>query len=174
MDNQIIQQDFILWLNYAKAKKALLDKNYIRSHRDPEADFAEWLVAFITNGSLPENMSQEGYDVEIGDKRIEVKKLGKSYKNENGYIIKDKDKNNKNATHYAFIFYKEFMPSHLFIVAKDFVKNFKKTHITLDDLKKAWNNKKSYKHELEISNSTITDLDNIRKEVLEWLQTEPS
>jgi len=70
--------------------------------------------------------------------RIQVKKLAKGPGNRNGYRIKDRDRNNnpsEDATHYAFVFFTDFVPESMFLVPEEFVRNFPRTQIKRNDLK---------------------------------------
>ncbi|GIK56546.1 MAG: hypothetical protein HND44_03300 [Chloroflexi bacterium] len=140
MNNQTIKETVQLWLEYVKARQALLTEGIVRSFKSPEADFAEQLIASIFKGVLPSNKSNPAYDVIAGDKRIQVKSVAKTFDNKNGYIIKEKDRNNNpeiGATHYAFVFFNELIPTGIFLVPESFVREFHKTQIKRSDLEKS-------------------------------------
>jgi len=126
-----------LWADYVRAKYALLGAGFIRSFRSTEAEFAEWLVAAIFNGRLPNNKANPAYDVIAGEKRIQVKSVTKMPDNKSGYEISKKDKLNdptKGATHYAFVFFDELIPDVVFFIDEAFVRKFRKAEIRRRDL----------------------------------------
>lgn len=140
MDSNQIQRAARLWRNYTSAKRALLDGGFIRSFRATEADFAEWLVAWVLDGELPDSKSHPGYDVIAGNMRIQVKSVNKMPGNPNGYIIRKRDRQNDaqmGATHYAFVWFEELVPDVVFLVPEAFVREFPKTQIKRPDLEKA-------------------------------------
>lgn len=139
MDKQILQKAVSLWLEYVQSRRALLADGYIRSFKKPEADFSEWLVAFLFDGRLPPSKTNPGYDVITDDKRIQVKSVAKAADNKNGYIIDERDRSNDprtGATHYAFVFFDELIPSAIFLAPEAFVRNFGSTQIRRSDLEK--------------------------------------
>lgn len=128
-----------LWAGYVSAKLNLLDAGFIRSYKAPETDFAEWIVAITWNGELPDNLSNPAYDVVAGDIRIQVKSIAKMQDNPNGYIITNKDRDNDpqyGATHYAFVFFDDLIPTEIFLAPESFVRTFKKKQIKRSDLAK--------------------------------------
>lgn len=140
MTESVFQKAQKLWLDYARAKHALLKAGFIRSYKSTEADFSEWLICFIYGGELPASKSYGGYDVIAGDKRIQVKSIAKMPDNQNGYIISKKDRNNNpeiGATHYAFVFYNELIPVSIYLVPENYVRNFPKQQIRMSNLEKA-------------------------------------
>ena len=135
MCKETIQQAVPLWLYYVNAREALLKANVTRSYKDPERDFAEWLVTKFLGGKLVDKKNQENYDViSKNGEKIQVKSIGKSPDNKNGYIITAKDKNNTEASHYAFVIFKDFIPEVIFIVKKEFIQTFKNKQIKRSDL----------------------------------------
>ncbi|MBX3055149.1 MAG: hypothetical protein KF770_01635 [Anaerolineae bacterium] len=140
MSDTAIKETVQLWLEYVRARQALFTKGIVRSFKSPEADFAEHLIASMFKGVLPSNKSNPAYDVIAGDKRIQVKSVAKASDNKNGYIIKEKDRNNNpqiGATHYAFVFFNELIPTGVFLVPEGFVREFHKTQIKRSDLEKS-------------------------------------
>jgi hypothetical protein len=133
---------------YVKARQALLTEGLVRSFKSPEVDFSERLVAIVFNGELPDSKCNPGYDVIAGDKRIQVKSVAKAPGNKNGYIIRDKDRANNSktgATHYAFVFFDELIPTGIFLVPEDFVRQFAGTQIKRHHLEKT-----SYRVEIDL------------------------
>ena len=103
------------WRNYVLAKNTLIEIGVNRSYKSSVGDFAEWLIATIFQGSLPVSKSESDYDVIADDKKIQVKSIAKMKGNPNGYKVKDKDKNNKIATHYAFVYFKDLIPKEIYL-----------------------------------------------------------
>lgn len=140
MREERIQQAAQLWADYVRAKHALLATGFIRSFKSTEADFAEWLVAAVLDGRLPNSKSHPGYDVIAGDKKVQVKSVTKALDNPNGYIITKDDRNDspgRETTHYAFVFFNELTPDAVFLVEEAFVRKFGKTQIKRLDLEAA-------------------------------------
>jgi len=123
------------WKNYIKAKNTLIEIGVNRSYKSSVGDFAEWLIAKIYDGSLPESKSETDYDVITSDKKIQVKSIAKMKGNPNGYKIKDKDKINKIATHYAFVYFENLIPKEIYLTPKQYLINYKKTQIKIGDLR---------------------------------------
>lgn len=66
---------------YVEARKVLLDELQLKrqSNRDPLAEFSEWLVAALVEGSLADSPVQKGWDVRgPDDEKIQVKYLANS------------------------------------------------------------------------------------------------
>lgn len=124
------------WKNYIKAKNALIEIGVNRSYKSSVGDFAEWLIAKIYDGTLPESKSETDYDVITRDKKIQVKSIAKMKDNPNGYIIRDKDKNNKIATHYAFVYFEDLIPKEIYLTPKKYLIEYKKAQIKIGDLRK--------------------------------------
>ena len=138
MQDERMLQAAQLWANYVRAKQALLAAGFIRSFKSTEADFAEYLVAAVLDGRLPNSKSHPGYDVIAADKKVQVKSVTKALDNPNGYILtKDDRKDGKETTHYAFVFFNELIPDAVFLVEEAFVRNFGKTQIKRPDLEAA-------------------------------------
>jgi uncharacterized protein (DUF433 family) len=132
------------WADYVRARRNLEAASFTRSHKTAEAALAEWLVQFVFHGELAPSRSNPRYDVVAGNMRIEVKSISKSADNPKGYKIKSKDKTNDpatGATHYAFLFYDNFVPDVLFLVPAEFVSNFRRPQIKRADLEKESSNK---------------------------------
>jgi hypothetical protein len=129
-----MEKIFKTWNNYISARNVLIEQQFIRTFNNPIEDFSEFLIAKIFNGKLAVNVNQMDYDVEVKDKYIQVKSIAKAPHNTNGYIITKRDKNNKSATHYAFVFFDNYVPTIIYIVNIDYVKNFNKSQIKRKDL----------------------------------------
>jgi uncharacterized protein (DUF433 family) len=126
-----------LWSEYVRARLDLQQANFLRSYKSAEADLAEWLVKAVLQGELVPNKSNPAYDVVAGDMRIEVKSINKMMSNKNGYKIKARDMQNSpdtGATHYAFVFFKDFMPDTIFLVPESLVRSFPRPQIRRADL----------------------------------------
>jgi len=133
--NSDLTQVAIEWRKYVLAKNTLIKIGVNRSYKSSVGDFAEWLVARIFEGSLPESQSESDYDVITKDKRIQVKSIAKMEGNPNGYKVKDKDKNNKIATHYAFVYFKDLIPKEIYLTPKQYLTDYKKTQVKIQDLR---------------------------------------
>ncbi len=132
------------WADYVKARRNLEAASFTRSQKAAEAELAEWLVQFVFHGELTPSRSNRGYDIVAGDMRIEVKSINKSADNPNGYLIRPQDRRNDpatGATHYAFLFFDNFMPDTLYLVPADFVSKFRRRQIKRADLEKEANSK---------------------------------
>ena len=123
-----------IWNNYIVARQLLMDNQIIRTFNNPVEDFSEWLVANMTNGKLAVNVNQRDYDVETNDKCIQVKSIAKAPNNTNGYIVTTKDRENQLATHYAFVFFDNYVPTNIYLVSADFVRDYGKSQIKRQDL----------------------------------------
>lgn len=126
-----------LWSEYVRARLDLQQANFLRSYKSAETDLAEWLVKAILQGELASNKSNPGYDVVASDMRIEVKSINKMKGNRSGYKIDETDKKNSpdtGATHYAFVFFKDFMPDAIFLVPESFVRSFPRPQVRRADL----------------------------------------
>jgi len=149
LDREKIQKASGLWRNYVKAKRALLRSGIARSYKSPEAEFSEWLTETVFNGERMRSQSHPCYDVVAGSKRISVKSICKMPDNQNGYIVKNKDRNNRpndGATHYAFMFFVELIPDALFLVPEHFVRTFNKSQIRRSDLENT-----PYKNDVDLT-----------------------
>ena len=123
--NELIE----IWNNYIAARQQLMDNQIIRTFNNPIEDFSEWLVANCLNGHLAINVNQRDYDVETEDKYIQVKSIAKAPNNNNGYIVTQKDRENELATHYAFVFFDNYIPTAIYIVNVDYVRDFPRSQI---------------------------------------------
>ncbi|MEA2575376.1 MAG: hypothetical protein QOH93_2674 [Chloroflexia bacterium] len=127
------------WGDYVRARRNLEAASFARSHKAAEAELAEWMVQFALGGELASSRSNPGFDVVAGDMRIEVKSISKADNNKNGYKVRDKDIKNDpvtGATHYAFLFYNDFIPDALFLVPTHFVQRYRGGQIKRADLEK--------------------------------------
>lgn len=132
MSDDKISAALVHWSVYVRAKKALLEANVVRSFKAAEADFAEWLVKTVLNGSIPTNKSNPSFDVRADGKRIQVKSVCKAFGNHNGYIVSARDRKNDataGASHYAFVFFSELEPEAVFLVPEDVVRDWGQTQI---------------------------------------------
>lgn len=97
-----------LWVTYAVIREELRKEKLIRCNKDPQADFAEWLVAKVLGGTIVNNKTNQGFDVKAGDKMVQVKKTWKCAGNSTG-ILKNHLKLDclevQRPTHYAFVRY---------------------------------------------------------------------
>jgi hypothetical protein len=119
--SQEISAALQLWSDYVSAKQALLDGGFIRSFKSAEADLAEWLVAQVFQGELTPSKCHP------------CKATG----NPNGYIITEKDRSNNastGATHYAFVFFDNLVPTIVYLVPEAFVRQWGKAQIKRFDL----------------------------------------
>jgi hypothetical protein len=123
--NELIE----IWNNYIAARQQMMDNQIIRTFNNPIEDFSEWLVANCLNGHLAINVNQRDYDVETEDKCIQVKSIAKAPNNNNGYIVTQKDRENELATHYAFVFFDNYIPTAIYIVNVDYVRDFPRSQI---------------------------------------------
>lgn len=78
MIDSIIAEALRDWEPYAQAKQRLKELEYCRTCRDPEAEFAEWLVARVLGGRLADDPCAKGHDVTKGARRIQVTKIGRA------------------------------------------------------------------------------------------------
>jgi uncharacterized protein (DUF433 family) len=126
-----------LWSEYVRTRLDRQQANFLRSYKSAEADLAEWLVVDVFRGQLVTNKSNPAYDVVADDMRIEVKSINKKKGNRNGYKIDETDRENSpdtGATHYAFVYFKDFMPDVIFLVPESFVRSFSRPQIRRADL----------------------------------------
>jgi hypothetical protein len=123
--NELIE----IWNNYIFARQQLMDNQIIRTFNNPIEDFSEWLVANCLNGHLAINVNQRDYDVQTEDKYIQVKSIAKAPHNNNGYIVTQNDRENALATHYAFVFFDNYIPTAIYIVNVDYVRDFPRSQI---------------------------------------------
>jgi hypothetical protein len=128
--NELIQ----IWNNYIAARQQLMNNQMIRTFNNPVEDFSEWLVANCLNGQLAINVNQQDYDVETEDKYIQVKSIAKAPNNTNGYIVTQKDRENELATHYVFVFFDNYIPTNIYIVNVDYVRDYPRSQIKRDNL----------------------------------------
>lgn len=120
-----ISEALIHWSVYVASKRALLEAGVVRSFKQPEADFAEWLVASLLSGSLPSSKSNPFCDVVAPGKRVQVKSICKAPGNPNGYIISAKDRSNDaitGASHYAFVFFNDLVLDAAFMIPESVVR----------------------------------------------------
>lgn len=129
-----MKKEIEIWGNYILARQQLFENKTIRSFNNPIEDFSEWLVAKYCNGQLAQNVNQRDYDVETVGKLIQVKSIAKDPQNPNGYIITKKDRENQNATHYAFVFFDNYSPTAVYFVNVEFVRSFNKSQIKREHL----------------------------------------
>lgn len=107
------------WRDYARARQRLRDMKYCRSCKDPEAEFAEWLVEELVGGQRVEDRSGRGCDVAIGSRRIQVKKWGRNPGNKarmppsSGSLLPETDPNCP--TEFAFVEYLEGIPTTIYL-----------------------------------------------------------
>jgi uncharacterized protein (DUF433 family) len=128
-----------IWAQYVNARRKLRAASFTRSNKSAEAEFAEWLVQHVFDGEPLPGKSNRGYDVIADDMRIQVKSLSKDEENQNGYKITEEDRSNdpsKGATHYAFVFFRNFVPDAMFLVPASVVVGSGKTQIKRADLEK--------------------------------------
>lgn len=128
-----------LWAQYVNVRRKLRAASVTRSHKQAEADLAEWLVQYVFDGEPLPGKSNRRYDVVAGNIRIHVKSLSKDEDNLNGYKITVKDRSNdpsEGATHYAFVFFLNFIPDAMFLVPAPVVREFPKTQIKRADLER--------------------------------------
>ena len=130
-----MQEILAIWNNYIVARQLLIDKEIVRTFNNSVEDFSEFLIAKMLKGELAINVNQEGYDIKTKDKYIQVKSVAKAPKNRNGYIVTSKDRANRLATHYAFVFFDNYIPTDIYIVSAAFVKNYSMSQIKRRDLK---------------------------------------
>jgi hypothetical protein len=123
-----------IWNNYIGARQQLMDNQIIRTFNNPVEDFSEWLVAKCLDGQLVINVNQIDYDVETADRFIQVKSIAKAPHNTNGYIVTQKDRENELATHYAFVFFDNYVPSCIYLVNVDFVRDYPRSQIKRENL----------------------------------------
>jgi hypothetical protein len=152
----------ILWANYIQARLALQSQGYLRTYRSPTTDFAEWIVSKVLNGNLAPNRVQACYDVvnENGMK-IQVKSLAKHITNPAGYTIKQKDRENSIATHFAFVYFDELIPTVFFLIEKDrFHKKFNNIRrVNRTDLEDAVNNSEAVKYLINLGEESYSTPD---------------
>jgi len=128
--NEILQ----IWNSFIQARNILYLNGLIRSYNNPIEDFSEWLVANVVNGHLAANINQQDYDVQNEHYSIQVKSIAKAPNNPNGYIVSNRDRQNQLATHYAFVFYNEYVPATIYITNSDFVRDFHMSQIKRNHL----------------------------------------
>ena len=133
------------WKKYVLEKNTLIETGVNRSYKSSVGDFAEWLVANYYKVSLPENKSEEGYDVEASNMKIQVKSIAKMKGNTNGYKISEKDKNNNIASHFAFVYFENLIPKEIYLTPVNYVTEFNKTQIKIKDLRET-----DYKLEVDL------------------------
>jgi uncharacterized protein (DUF433 family) len=108
-----------LWAQYVNVRRKLRAASVTRSHKQAEADLAEWLVQYVFDGEPLPGKSNPAYDVVAGDMRVQVKSLSKDEENQNGFRVTVNDKSSdtiQGATHYAFLFFRNFLPDAMFLV----------------------------------------------------------
>jgi len=133
--DKLINEKLDVWKVYANAREEIRKSGIVRTNRAPEADFSEWIVMILLNG-LPEyNPTSKDIDITSNGMVIQVKSVSKSIGNKNGYKLQTKDKNNKRASHYAFVWFKDHLPKFVFLVDYNQIKTYKKTQIHISDLR---------------------------------------
>ena len=132
----IIRESAVPWRYYVESRKKLTGGKIIRTNKTPEAEFSEWIVFILFNGIRAINHSCKFYDVECQDKKIQVKSVFKALGNNNGYKVSPKDKNNLEATHYAFVWFEHNFRKYIYLVEYSKIFSFTKSQISLADLSK--------------------------------------
>jgi hypothetical protein len=132
--DELLKKGLEVWGNYIASVKVLTDGKYLWTNRDPKTDFAEWIVKSYFGGELADKTNNPGYDVTVGTKRIQVKSVSKADTNPNGFHIKEKDRKNNDATHYAFVWFEDKMPDSIFLCPVEFVRDFPGDQIKRKDL----------------------------------------
>ena len=122
IDNKTIIE---CWENYRTSILKLKELELIRSFKSPPVDFAEFIVAKMLHGTLAEHKNEKGFDVSAKGMKIQVKSIAKSPTNRKGYSLKDTDKANDIATHYAFVYFENLSPRCFFLISTDQLKHFK-------------------------------------------------
>ncbi|MBW7937241.1 MAG: hypothetical protein H3C71_08930 [Flavobacteriales bacterium] len=123
-----------IWNDYIIARQALMDHQIIRTFNNPVEDFSEWLVAKYMNRQLAINVNQIDYDVETAEKYVQVKSIAKAPNNPNGYIVTTKDRENQLATNYAFVFFDNYLPTDIYIVNADYVRDYPRSQVKRQNL----------------------------------------
>jgi hypothetical protein len=131
---EIVKMKSLVWANYIETRKELDKHGLVRSNKSPESEFSEWLVKTLLNGIMPYKRNNMFWDVETYDKKIQVKSISKSIGNNNGYRLQKSDRNNTEATHYAFVWFQNFIPIHVYLVDIDVIRNFNIRSVKLSDL----------------------------------------
>lgn len=122
MATDLIEDALFDWGEYAEARKRLRDRGYCRSNRDPEAEFAEWLVAhLLPEGELVKSPVQPDYDVVAGNRRIQVRKYGKATGNKAPMAPKLQPDLEKRPTHYAFVEFRGGLPVAVYVCTYEWV-----------------------------------------------------
>jgi hypothetical protein len=114
----------------------MLAADIVRSTKSLEAEFSEWLPALALGGVRAPDKNQAGYDINVADRRIQVKSINKVSGNANGYLLQAKDRRNdplSAATHYAFVIFEDLIPSAVFLVPEEIVRTWPKTQIKRPD-----------------------------------------
>ncbi len=132
-----MEESLHTWQQFVNARQLLFEQNIIRTFNNPIEDFSEFLVSAVVKGRLARNVNQKDYDVETDEMSIQVKSVAKAPNNPNGYIVTARDRENQLATHYAFCFFQNYVPSGLYIVNADFVRDFGRAQIKRHDLEVA-------------------------------------
>lgn len=151
----LIQKKSQTWLRYVAVRNELHNQGIVRSNRSPEAEFSEWLVKTILNGVFPYKKTNKYWDVETNDKKIQVKSISKGLGNNNGYHITLSDRSNREATHYAFVWFRNFVPISVYLIDIDGLRKFDKKRIRITDLRKIGTNIFIYDRYFQKENALI-------------------
>jgi len=89
MSNERIDEALRQWGRYARERQQLERLGYCRSCKDPQAEFAEWLVKELSGGDLEPSRSHPGFDVAKDGRRIQVRKFGRKCSNQRIRSIDD-------------------------------------------------------------------------------------
>ena len=76
---------------FLNAMKVLRDENILINKKDFTGQIGEWLVEQIYDGKRSTNGIQKGWDVEIGDKKIQVKTHSKADTNRAKFTVINKE-----------------------------------------------------------------------------------
>ena len=114
--NNEIRKSSKIWKNYVDTKNELYTLKLLKTFKQPESGYAEWIVSKMYNGNLHYKSNYKYYDIECKVKRIEVKSISRQGTISKSYKISEKDRNNDFATHYAFVIFQEFIPDTLIMI----------------------------------------------------------
>jgi hypothetical protein len=133
--NQRIENSAHLWNSYVITKIQLFKSLKFSIYGRPESLYAEHIVKIYYNGEKPYNPNNKFYDIECENKKIEVKSICRQSGTNWSYRIKSQDRENFVATHYAFVFFKNFTPEALILIKADVIKEYHFDSISKNVLK---------------------------------------
>ncbi len=130
----------------AEAKQRLSDLNVIRSER-LVGEIGEWFFTAIYGGKRAISSSQKGWDIELDDKKIQIKTHAKGDKNNARWTEIDEEKVKEFEELVIIVFTKEFYLKEFYKIQKEAIGNLLEQSGKIKVLK--WEKLSHHKIELE-------------------------